>query len=172
VLRNTVFYGNTFAFSDPRFPNNSPTIFNSDLLLNHTNNSPGFEVLLGSNSTFNASDGAVAGVRFIYEDNGVITDVIQINSGLPDTANFADLSGALASDVFTDINDPDGADDKFGTADDGLVPISISPLVDSGDNTANTTTLDLANVPRIYQTTIDKGAYEYFVDGVFLDGFE
>ncbi len=173
VLRNTVFYGNTFAFSDPRFPNNSPAIFNSDLLLNHANNSsPGFEGLLDSNSTFNASDGAVAGVRFIYDINGVLTDVIQINSGLPDTANFTDLSGALASDVFTDINDPDGADDKFGTADDGLVPISISPLVDSGDNTANPTALDLANIPRIYQTTIDKGAYEYFVDGVFVDGFE
>jgi hypothetical protein len=172
VLRNTVFYGNTFAFSDPRFPNNSPTIFNSDLLLNHTNNPPGFEVLLGSNSTFNASDGAVAGVRFIYDVNSVLTDVIQINSGLPDTANFTDLSGALVSDLFTDINDPDGADDKFATADDGLVPISTSPLVDSGDNTANTTVLDLANVPRAYQTTIDKGAYEYFVDGVFLDGFE
>ncbi len=142
VLRNTIFYGNTV------------TVGGADLLIFDSNITviPG---LLDSTSTFNASDGTGAGIDT--------------------TVNFTDLSissGLVASDIFTDFNDPDGADNKFATADDGLVPLSTSPLVNSGDNTANTTTLDLANVPRIYQTTIDKGAYEYFVEGVFADGFE
>ena len=122
------------------FFGNTATVGNDDLDFSFSNSNSTARVFLDSTSSHNASDGT--------------------GEGIDTTANFTDLSGALANDVFTDINDPDGADDKFGTADDGLVPISISPLVDSGDNTVNPTALDLANIPRVYQTTIDKGAYE------------
>jgi hypothetical protein len=142
VLRNTVFFGNTASVGA------------ADLLLSDTTafDRIGF---LNSTSSHNASDGTGAGIDT--------------------TVNFTDLSigsGLIASDIFTNFNDPDGADNTFATADDGLVPLSTSPLVNIGDNAANTTALDLANVPRVYQTTIDKGAYEYFVEGVFADGFE
>ena len=61
---------------------------------------------------------------------------------------------------FANTADPDGVDNIFGTADDGLMLTLCSPALNVGDNAANTNTTDLAGNPRIFGTTIDLGAYE------------
>lgn len=63
---------------------------------------------------------------------------------------------------FVNENDPDGADDTWGTADDGLALTLCSPAVNAGSNTfADATTVtDITSQPRIRLATIDQGAYE------------
>ncbi|MEM9478921.1 MAG: right-handed parallel beta-helix repeat-containing protein [Verrucomicrobiota bacterium] len=55
---------------------------------------------------------------------------------------------------------PPGPDGTLGTRDDDLRYLKNSPAFNSGSNSANTTTTDLAGNPRVQQTFIDRGAYE------------
>ncbi|MFN4254245.1 MAG: right-handed parallel beta-helix repeat-containing protein [Saprospiraceae bacterium] len=64
---------------------------------------------------------------------------------------------------FVNADDPDGADDIFGTSDDGLVPGVCSPAIDGA--LAPSPTLDLAGNARVDAPVIgvspaDIGAYE------------
>jgi len=78
--------------------------------------------------------------------------------------------------VFVDFSDPDGADDTWGTEDDGLRLQSSSPAIglgdasyhpvdtydlDGDDDTAESLPVDIAGYKRIQDTTLDLGAYEY-----------
>lgn len=59
--------------------------------------------------------------------------------------------------------DADGPDNTFGTADDDARLTAASPAVDAGDNgsvPAGVVT-DLAGNDRIFNGTVDRGAYEY-----------
>lgn len=57
-----------------------------------------------------------------------------------------------------DVADIDGADNKFFTSDDGLVPSTCSPALNTGISTTST---DLVGNPRPYLSGItDIGAYE------------
>ncbi|MBP9186575.1 MAG: T9SS type A sorting domain-containing protein, partial [Bacteroidia bacterium] len=64
-----------------------------------------------------------------------------------------------ANPNFVNENDLDGADNIWGTADDGLQLQPNSPSINSGTNTGATAT-DLAGNTRIQNTTIDMGPYE------------
>lgn len=59
---------------------------------------------------------------------------------------------------FADAGDLDGADDRFGTADDGLVLVAPSTSIDAG--TAASSTLDLRKATRSQGAAPDIGAYE------------
>ncbi len=63
---------------------------------------------------------------------------------------------------FVDINNGIGNDNQWMTKDDGLVLTHCSALIDKGSNAAvagiNT---DVKDQPRILNTTVDVGAYEY-----------
>ena len=62
--------------------------------------------------------------------------------------------------IFENSNDPDGADNIFGTSDDGLaLHECISPLLNIGTNTGVSST-DITGAARIFNTTVDMGAYE------------
>ncbi len=78
--------------------------------------------------------------------------------------------------------DPDGPDDHWGTADDGLVPAATSPAIDTGNDallpadhadldgdgdTAETLPLDLARKPRVRGAAVDRGAYEPLIPLVY-----
>jgi len=86
----------------------------------------------------------------------------------------------LTESPFINSEDPDGADDIFGTLDDGLFPAVNSPLIDAGansrlpedtydlDNDTDTTEMipfDIAGLQRIVQiwseNKVDVGAYEF-----------
>ncbi len=68
--------------------------------------------------------------------------------------------GNLSSDVlFANQPDPDGEDDKWMTADDGLRPSLCSPAINSGFNLADPPT-DITSRPRTFDLNTDMGAYE------------
>lgn len=74
-------------------------------------------------------------------------------------SGWLDLSDYTDGQIFSDINNINGDDGILGTADDGLIPIISSPLVNAGLNSANYTTLDFADSTRKIDV-IDIGAYE------------
>ncbi len=57
-------------------------------------------------------------------------------------------------------DDADGADDIFGTLDDGLQLLLNSPCINAGNNAVATTLTDITNNPRIQNSTVNIGAYE------------
>jgi hypothetical protein len=65
------------------------------------------------------------------------------------------------SPLFADSSDPDGADNIFGTADDGLRLTTCNFAVNVGNNADVPSGTDIVGSPRIYSTTVDIGAYEF-----------
>ena len=83
------------------------------------------------------------------------------------SATTNDQGGLLDADPrFGAPGGPDGFDDTFATADDGLRLAPGSPAVDAGDNDAVyfATDFDLTGAERIQDGTVDLGAYEGSVD--------
>lgn len=72
-------------------------------------------------------------------------------------------AGNLSVDpAFDKVTDPDGSDDIWGTADDGLHLGTTSPSADKGNNAdvpAGITT-DVTGAARIQNSTVNMGAYE------------
>jgi len=62
--------------------------------------------------------------------------------------------------LLVNTTDPDGADNIFGTADDGLQLLPCSPAINVGDNSGAEST-DITGNPRTIGGTVDMGAYEY-----------
>lgn len=74
---------------------------------------------------------------------------------------------------FVDAGDPDGADNLFGTDDDGLRLIPSSPAVSTGNSAAPGlvgVSIDFRGEPRILGPAVDMGAYEQ--GGVVVPGFD
>jgi hypothetical protein len=71
-------------------------------------------------------------------------------------------SFSTTNPLFFNEEDPDGADNIFGTADDGFVPVTGSPLLDAGSNSAVPANLstDIKGAARIQAGTVDIGAFE------------
>ena len=61
--------------------------------------------------------------------------------------------------LFVNAADPDGADNVFGTSDDGLQLLPCSPVINAGTN-ANAASTDIIGNPRSFGGTVDMGAYE------------
>ncbi len=70
-------------------------------------------------------------------------------------------TGILSSDaLFVDQSDPDGPDNKWMTADDGLRLSACSPAVNTGFYTNNIPSTDILGQTRVFDVTADMGAYE------------
>jgi hypothetical protein len=65
------------------------------------------------------------------------------------------------SPLFANSSDPDGADNVFGTADDGLMPSACSPALNAGNNANAPAGTDIVGNPRTFGTSVDMGAYEF-----------
>ena len=65
-----------------------------------------------------------------------------------------------ANPLFTNAADPDGADNIWGTADDGLMVQSCSPSTNTGTSTG-APAVDITGVTRPQGAQVDMGAYEY-----------
>lgn len=70
--------------------------------------------------------------------------------------------------LFADAGNPEGADEIWGTADDGLRLQMNSPMINAGDPLTNTEsytaqagTSDFNGNSRVFDTRTDMGAYEY-----------
>lgn len=90
------------------------------------------------------------------------------------TASFSDISGItpFGSNINTDPmflnrNDPDGVDNIWGTADDGLAISKCSLPQNAGSNlyVLPGVSSDITGAPRIQFTTVDMGAYECGLSG-------
>ena len=133
MLTNCTFTGNSNGMFNTDF--SSPTIKNSILWNNgspEVTNEDSYSVPSYSNTVVEGQNKGTG----VFDGN---TDPLFVNAALPA-----------------------GADGIFGTADDGLALRPCSPAQNMGDNSFNTNTLDLAGQPRIFSTTIDLGAYDYF----------
>jgi len=104
----------------------------------------------------------VAGGSIHYSSVNNASDGIGINTSF----NFI----ALSADPFFYGIDFDGVDNIFGTTDDGLMPDSVNnQLINAGDNTKNSQATDVAGQARVFDTTIDIGAYEYDSSALGID---
>ncbi|MEI9935109.1 MAG: SAM-dependent chlorinase/fluorinase [Ferruginibacter sp.] len=77
-------------------------------------------------------------------------------TAITDTGNIQDTTDPFVSSI-----NPKGTDGIWMTADDGLELKSSNATVNSGNNKPNTLKTDIAGQLRIFNTTIDMGAYEY-----------
>ena len=168
TITNSLFSENTATRGGGmyNFESSSPRITNSTFSRNSaTKNGGGMRNFFASPTLYNT---------VFYENTAAIGSDIDgdaINGS--SSHNASDGTGgninagagfvALTSeeDPFTDSTDPDGADDMFGTADDGLIPHATSPLIDAGVNGKNTEMTDVIGRTRILGTAIDIGAYEF-----------
>jgi ELWxxDGT repeat protein len=105
----------------------------------------------------------------IFWGNAAGSSGPQINQGTgTSTATFCDFQSAFpagvtcsscitADPLFTNSADPDGADNIWATADDGLIPIATSPVLGAGTS-AGAPSIDIRGVLR--GPFYDIGAYE------------
>ena len=151
-LRNVSFYGNEANKGGGMDLSASfPTLNNTIFYGNHAA-STGPDIAVDATSSFiasshNASDGTGGG----------------INSG----AGFVDLSSAASNTVFVNAADPDGTDNKWMTADDGLVLATGSTLIGAGTATGAPTT-DIVGTTRPNPPSI--GAYEGEYTNTWMGG--
>jgi Secretion system C-terminal sorting domain len=83
-------------------------------------------------------------VTQIYGVNGVNSNLVGVNPR------------------FFDYFDADGIDNVFFTSDDGIALSPCSPMLNKGDNSfINGVSTDILNNPRLFNSTVDIGAYEY-----------
>lgn len=108
--------------------------------------------------------GNTSGV-YLYDNAGkVINSLVQNVTPNSGTIRFTYTNNADGSldPKFLNPSDPDGADNIFGTADDGYSLQAVSPVINLGSNAevpADLTT-DLAGGVRVQGTAVDIGAYE------------
>ncbi|MFN8357684.1 MAG: choice-of-anchor Q domain-containing protein [Spirosomataceae bacterium] len=87
--------------------------------------------------------------------------LLQLESGNYSSGFSLEGNMLYAQDpLFVNAADPDGADNIFGTADDGIRLSPCSPAINVGDNSGAEGT-DITGNPRIFGSTVDLGAYEY-----------
>jgi hypothetical protein len=175
ILTNVIFSNNTAS-------NNGGGVYNTGSGLSFIN-------ATFSNNT-SLSDGG--GVYNANSSSPTLTNCIfwgntDSGSGMPDINNDSSSSSTVTycftqtttpgagnikgtTDPFVNDANPVGSDGIFGTTDDGLQLIGCSSAVNTGNNIADTSTTDITGQPRIFNTTIDMGAYEYqsYPDGTSL----
>lgn len=95
---------------------------------------------------------------------GTATGQVVANGTVNYTAsNVRGVAGTLNTDpLYFNPADPDGVDNIWATADDGLTLQATSPSRNTGSNAAVPAGLatDIVGVARIQQGTVDMGAYE------------
>lgn len=142
-IKNGTFYGNT--------ANNGSSMFLGSSSAAILYNTVFYGNLAGGNpQAFNAQN-----FTKIAGSSNIASDVQAGTSISGNSTNYI----ALTADPFTDSSDPDGADNIFATADDGLVPADGGALVGTGDNSLNSESFDITGATRV-NGTIDVGAYE------------
>jgi len=115
------------------------------------------------------------GNRFPSNDANTVTDIVDLG-GAPNVASITTMFNSLTQVFGTngvngnivgidprmfEYNDPDGLDNIYFTADDGIKLTPCSPALNAGQNAANAEPLDVILNPRISGSTIDMGAYEF-----------
>lgn len=103
-------------------------------------------------------------------DAGGASDLVgdnafQIDSSFTQNDHSLNSTGNIlgTSSPFLDIANALGGDGIWFTADDGLQPVKTSPVINAGSNiAASGIALDITGRSRIFNTSIDMGAYEAY----------
>ncbi|GGD41024.1 hypothetical protein GCM10011514_01380 [Emticicia aquatilis] len=152
ILINLTFSENSATYNGGgmyNFVSGSPTIKNS-IFWGNTK---------GGNATIAGADILNNGPTVTVSNS--LLQLANNTTNYPSSFTFSGTNNLFAQDpLFANATNPAGTDGIFGTNDDGLLLLACSPAVNTGDNTANTNTTDLAGNQRIFNTTIDMGAYE------------
>jgi hypothetical protein len=144
---NCTFANNTSNFAGTSYSGFSDAVFRNCIFWN---NNPTSSSVAGRNEIFSQESRPQFWPTF---NNCIIRDASGSPLSVTNTVTSNILNG---NPLFVNYNDGDGADDIWGTADDGLRLQCSSPAIGSG--TGSTPTTDFLNLTRT--TTIDMGAYE------------
>ncbi|MEX2477218.1 MAG: LamG-like jellyroll fold domain-containing protein [Gracilimonas sp.] len=165
------------------FTGNNATVLSGTAVVNNGNNggesSPNFTnttITGNSGGIYNSASGGGTSepqiTNTILWDNGA---EIGNNGGAPDityslVADAQSGTGNINSNpFFINASDPDGADDIFGTADDGFRLYVGSPALNAATNSApDLPTNDITGAARIQDGTADMGAYEGVREGSLI----
>jgi predicted outer membrane repeat protein len=161
TIGNTVMVNNTATeFGSAVYNRNtSPVITNTTIASN--------SVPVNGGTIYNESPSApVIRNSIIYKNAG--DNPIINQSGANATVTYTNIefgytgTGNINTDpIFNKLSDPDGGDNLWRTADDGIHLRTISTSADAGNNTyAAGVTTDITGATRIQNTTVAMGAYE------------
>ena len=150
------------------FVNNTATAGNAGgLIADNSNSAGGFNDgnsnPVARNCIFRNNSATGAGPQFAIKGTATFTATYSAIDLAGQTGPHI-LSGAGTGNLqmdplFIGISDPDGTDNCWMTADDGLQLAVNSPAIDAGENTA-VPALDLRFTPRIAGARVDIGVYE------------
>lgn len=150
--------------------------FINNNVVNVNNTSYGQAIIMGSdntrghleinNSIFfgNTLNGVYADRDISYGTQGNHYELV-INNSITQITNNGGASGAFAAPIFNNVQDLDPNTVSLNLSADYKPTASSSYIIDQGDNSFYDTALfgdlDLAGNNRIFNTTVDLGAYEY-----------
>lgn len=150
--------------------------FINNNVVNVNNTSYGQAIIMGSdntrghleinNSIFfgNTLNGTYADRDISYGTQGNHYELV-INNSITQITNNGGASGAFAAPSFNNVQDLDPNTVSLNLSADYKPTASSSYIIDQGDNALYDTALfgdlDLSGNDRIFNTTIDLGAYEY-----------
>lgn len=164
TLTNVIFVGNTATLGGGLHNSSSPAILRHVTFFNNTASNVG-------NGIYDVRSSPVLTNCLIWAGG-----VHQINETL--FLNNSSIEGGIASvtgagtvtdggnndanpPVFVNSADPDGADNLFFTADDGMqLAAGANPAVDTGLTLAGSALADILGTPRPAGAGFDRGAYE------------
>jgi gliding motility-associated-like protein len=168
VLINTVFYNDTAITNGGGILDGgaSPVLINATFYQNDAANGGGImnsgqcSVVI-TNSVFWANTATAAGSDIYDNIDPNMPTIVSYSftqTAIPGTGNIQGIADPFVNDA-----NPAGPDGIWMTPDDGLELKGCinNPAINAGNNTANTTAADATGQPRIVNSIIDIGAYEY-----------
>ncbi|WP_127124466.1 T9SS type A sorting domain-containing protein [Pseudoflavitalea rhizosphaerae] len=124
----------------------------------------GSVTLRNSIATHNPSGGVAVGSGTVYSQNFSL--VQDQNYATDENLNYSAIS---LSDLYVNVSDPDGPDNTWLTADDGLRPTASSPVREEGNSALVAgNDFDISGGPRIIGCNVDLGAYESGASKILL----
>jgi|GEM_PF-1637466 len=187
-ITNCLIYGNTantgggmYCWGGNLNGNSNPVILNSifagnralagnagGIIVDNSNSSgsgnSGTSNVTVRNSILWDNTASLMGPQFYIKGTGIFTavysDINLTNQNPPHIISGAGIGNINSDPMFLNATNASGADNCYMTADDGLTFLPSSPCINSGNNTGVAVT-DLLFNPRIFNTTVDMGAYEY-----------
>lgn len=195
VISNCVFYANTAANTAGAIYNwggnggaASPQISNSTFVKNVATSGNAGAIIADNANTSSGSSGSsnpvlvncivwgntagAVGNQFFCKGTGTLvasySDIDLTGQTSPHVISGSGTGNIQSNPNFIAINDADGADNCWLTSDDGLQLQSNSPCIDLGNNSA-AASVDVTNNNRIYNSTVDMGAYEFGSSPLAID---